>query len=124
MRPEAWRFALSIPNDEDVDALADIIARFDAVILNFPDFRDGRAYSQARIIRERLGFGGEIRARGAVLCDQSLFMLRAGFDALDIGGGDAVRFVEALGAYSNFYQPAADAAISIALLRSSRRKAA
>ncbi len=124
VRPEAGRFELSVPNDEDVDALADIIARFDAVILEFPDFKDGRAYSQARILRERLGFKGEVRARGAVLCDQALFMLRAGFDALDIGGGDVDAFRRAIAAYSAFYQPAADDAVPIRQLRAARRHAA
>ena len=66
VRPEAGRFELSLPNTEDVEEIAEIITRFDATILEFPTFQDGRAYSQARILRERLGYKGEIRARGAV----------------------------------------------------------
>ena len=124
VRPEAGRFELVIPNTEEIDALADIISRFDAVILEFPTFQDGRAYSQARLLRERLKFKGEIRARGAVLCDQALFMVRAGFDALDIGERDAAGFTRALGAYSVYYQPAADSARPARDLRAAKRAAA
>lgn len=124
VRPEAGRFELSVPNTEDAETLADIVPRFDAVILDFPTFLDGRAYSQARILRERLGFTGEIRARGEVLCDQALFMVRSGFDALDIGGGDVDGFRKAIGAYSFYYQPAADGAVPVARLRSLKRAAA
>jgi uncharacterized protein (DUF934 family) len=123
-RPEAGRFSLSIPNTEDVDELAEIIAHFDGIILEFPDFKDGRAYSQARILRERLNFKGEVRARGDVLCDQAQFMARAGFDALEIGDGEAEGFIRAIEAYSVFYQPAADGAASARVLRAAKREAA
>ncbi len=124
VRPEAGRFELAVPNTEDIESLGDVIRQFDAVILEFPSFMDGRAYSQARILRERLGFKGEIRARGEVLCDQALFMVRSGFDALDIGGGDVDGFRRAIGSYSSYYQPAADGAVSIGRLRSLNRAAA
>ena len=50
----------------------------------FRRFRDGRAYSQARLLRERHGYDGELRATGQVLRDQFVFMLRAGFDAFEV----------------------------------------
>src|SRR5580692_4741657 len=62
----------------------DIVADFDAVALiaiDFPVFRDGRGYSIARLLRERYGYSGEIRAIGDVLRDQLTFMFRCGFDA-------------------------------------------
>lgn len=124
VRPEAGRFELSIPNTEDVETLNDVVKKFSVVILDFPVFQDGRAYSQARLLRERLDYKGEIRARGAVLCDQALFMVRAGFDSLDIGEGDADGFRRALSAYSVFYQPAADNAPPVRDLRGARRAAA
>lgn len=124
VRPEAGRFVLSIPNTEDIEALDNVIARFAGVIFDFPTFQDGRAFSQARILRERLKFHGEIRARGAVLCDQALFMVRAGFDALDIGEGDADGFRRSLAAYSVFYQPAADNSVPVRDLRAAERAAA
>ena len=58
--------------------------RLDLVALEFPKFTDGRAYSYARLLRERHGFTGEVRAVGNVLRDQIAFMLRCGFDALDV----------------------------------------
>jgi len=124
VRPEAGRFELSIPNTEDVESLSDIIRRFDAVVLEFPAFQDGRAYSQARLLRERLGYEGEIRARGDVLCDQALFMIRCGFDALEIGDGDTNAFLRAIGGYSAFYQTASDGAVPISVRRSLHRAAA
>ena len=73
------------PNDrDDRRARARIVDRLALVALVFPVFRDGRAYSQARILRERYGFRGELRATGQVLRDQFLFMLRAGFDAFEV----------------------------------------
>src|SRR5215207_4159683 len=69
------------PNDRDVSELAPFVDRLALIALRFPVFRDGRAYSQARILREQHGFDGELRATGQVLRDQFLFMLRAGFDA-------------------------------------------
>ena len=68
------------PNNRDLDDLLPYLDRLAAVALVFPSFRDGRAYSQARLLRERHGYGGELRATGQVLRDQFLFMLRAGFD--------------------------------------------
>jgi uncharacterized protein (DUF934 family) len=124
VRPEAGRFELSIPNTEDIESLSEIVSRFDAVVLEFPQFQDGRAYSQARVLRERLNYRGEIRARGAVLCDQALFMVRSGFNALEIGAGDVDGFKRALGAYSAYYQPAADRAPPVRDLRAARRAAA
>ena len=124
VRPEVGRFELSVPNTEDIEELGGVIGGFDAVILEFPTFKDGRAYSQARVLRERLNFRGEIRARGEVLCDQVLFLARAGFDALEIGDGDVDEFRSALSAYSVFYQPAADDAVPARALRAANRRAA
>ena len=75
----------------------------------FPAFRDGRAYSQARILRENLGFRGELRATGQVLRDQFLFMLRAGFDSFEVTKEvDAAAFVESTRRFDVFYQPTGD----------------
>ena len=80
-----------------------------AVALVFPIFRDGRAFSQARLIRERYGFRGQLRATGQVLRDQFLFMLRAGFDAFEVTkDADAEAFAQAARRYSVFYQPTGD----------------
>jgi uncharacterized protein (DUF934 family) len=124
VRPEAGRFALVIPNSQDVRGLGDAVALFSAVILEFPDFKDGRAYSQARLLRERLGFSGDLVARGEVLPDQALFMARAGFTTLEIGERDPALYEAALRAFTVFYQPAADAALPAHARRARRREAA
>ena len=75
----------------------------------FPGFRDGRAYSQARILRERYGFGGEMRATGQVLRDQFLFLLRSGFNSFEVSKeADAAAFVESIKTFDVFYQPTGD----------------
>ena len=83
--------------------------RLALVALVFPSFRDGRAYSQARLLREQHGFHGELRATGDILRDQFLFLLRAGFDAFEVKkDADAEAFAAAVLRYSVFYQPTGD----------------
>jgi len=97
------------PNNRDLDDLVPHLGRLAAVALVFPSFRDGRAYSQARLLRERHGFEGELRATGQVLRDQFVFMLRAGFDAFDVKKqADAEAFAQTVQRYSVFYQPTGD----------------
>jgi uncharacterized protein (DUF934 family) len=97
------------PNNRDLDDLVPWLDRLAVIALVFPSFRDGRAYSQARLLRERHGFRGELRATGQVLRDQFLFMLRAGFDAFEVKKqGDAEAFAGTVKRYSVFYQPTGD----------------
>jgi uncharacterized protein (DUF934 family) len=97
------------PNSRDVDDLVPYLDRVAAVGLVFPTFRDGRAYSQARLLRERYHYRGELRATGQVLRDQFVFMLRAGFDAFDVKKqADAEAFAQTVHRYSVFYQPTGD----------------
>ena len=97
------------PNDRRVTELAPWIDRLGLIALVFPKFKDGRAYSQARLLRERYGFRGELRATGEVLRDQFQFLLRSGFDAFEVKKpADAAVFVEAAARFSVFYQPSAD----------------
>ncbi|MGJ4952919.1 DUF934 domain-containing protein [Bradyrhizobium sp. HKCCYLS20291] len=101
------------PNNRDVDDLVPYLDRIALVALVFPSFRDGRAYTQARLLRERYGYRGELRATGQVLRDQFVFMLRAGFDTFDVKKqADAEAFGETVKRYSVFYQPAGDGRIS------------
>jgi len=101
------------PNNRDLDDLLPYLDRLAAVALVFPTFRDGRAYSQARLLRERHGYAGELRATGQVLRDQFLFMLRAGFDALEVKKeSDAEAFALTAKRYSVFYQPTGDGRIT------------
>ncbi|NPU64958.1 DUF934 domain-containing protein [Bradyrhizobium sp. 83012] len=101
------------PNNRDVDDLVPYLDRLALVALVFPSFRDGRAYTQARLLRERYSYRGELRATGQVLRDQFVFMLRAGFDAFDVKKqADAEAFTETVKRYSVFYQPTGDGRLS------------
>jgi uncharacterized protein (DUF934 family) len=97
------------PNNRDVDDLVPHLDRLAVVALVFPTFRDGRAYSQARLLRERFSYRGELRATGQVLRDQFVFMLRAGFDSFEVKEqSDAEAFAQTVKRYSVFYQPTGD----------------
>ena len=75
-----------LKSDQSPTSIAGDLHHFSVVALDFPKFGDGRAYSYARLLRERYGFKGEIRAVGNVLRDQYLFMQRCGFDAFEVEG--------------------------------------
>jgi uncharacterized protein (DUF934 family) len=108
---------VSWPNDRRVAELEPWLGHLALIALNFPKFRDGRAYSQARLLRETFGFRGTLRATGDVLRDQFNFLVRAGFDSFEVKKpADAQVFAEVLHRYSVVYQPGADGRAS-ALLR-------
>lgn len=75
-----------LPNDADIEVLEQDIGKLDLVVLQFPKWTDGRAYSQARILRSRYRFGGEVRASGDVLVDMMPLLARTGFDAVVLRG--------------------------------------
>ena len=79
------------------------------IALDFPTFGDGRGYSSARILRERLGFKGELRAIGDVLCEQLAFMLRSGFDTFEMSSPNALDEFSAVATEVRIvYQPTGD----------------
>ena len=99
-----------LASSEAPETIADDLARFDLVCLDFPKFQDGRAYSYARKLRQRYGYTGELRAVGNVLRDQFLFMRRCGFDSFEVADARAVaQWQRAMSEISVVYQPAADA---------------
>src|SRR5690606_25814020 len=104
-----YPIGIKLRSDESPEAIADELAHFDVVALEFPKFRDGRAYSYARILRERLGYARELRAVGDVLLEQLHFMLRCGFDAFEIRDPDPLGAYRAAAAdYTVWYQPTGD----------------
>ena len=114
--------ALTLANTDDVLALGGKLAGVKLVVLQFPKFTDGRAYSQARLLRERLGYTGELRATGAVFLDQLPFLLRCGFDSFESdqkGFGEALAKARTL--FSVVYQPTDDGRATAAQLRLKRR---
>jgi uncharacterized protein (DUF934 family) len=94
---------LEIANTEDPRTVSlDGVTRID---LHFPKFTDGRAYSQAFLLRRRLGYTGELRATGDVLIDQLVQMERTGFDVAVLREGQNIDFAQAqFERYRGFYQ--------------------
>jgi uncharacterized protein (DUF934 family) len=103
--PEPAGAVLRLEPHDDPAAVA---ARLDAVMrveVNFPSFTDGRGYSIARLLRERYGYRGELRAVGDVQRDQLFYLARCGFDAFLLREGeDAGAALAALGDFSEAYQ--------------------
>lgn len=94
---------LQLPND--ADPLAAVLTGVDCVELHFPKFTDGRAFSQAFLLRHRLGFTGTIRATGDVLIDQLLQMQRTGFsEAVLRADQDLAHGQKLLSLFPGFYQ--------------------
>lgn len=81
---DATEGALVLTNTEDVTARADEIRAAAAVVLQFPKWTDGRAYSQAVLLRGRVRYTGEIRASGDVVADMVPLLARCGFDAVQL----------------------------------------
>ena len=114
---------IRLASSDDVDDIADDVARFGLIELEFPAFTDGRAYSSARLLRERYGFMAELRAVGNVLRDQFAFMHRCGFNAFEVKDSDAGDWSEALSEIRVWYQPAADRHFTAMQLRHRRAAA-
>jgi uncharacterized protein (DUF934 family) len=90
---------------EDPAVIAGDLNHFDLVAVDFPHFTDGRGYSVARLLRERYGWKGELRAIGDVIRDVVFYLSRCGFDAFDLKAGeDAQAALSAFGDFSEAYQ--------------------
>ena len=86
--------------EDDVAEIAQDIDDFTVIAVHFPKFADGRGYSTARLLRERYGYDGELRAFGDIGRDQIFFLNRVGFDAFVIGEGKNAE--EALAGFNDF----------------------
>jgi uncharacterized protein (DUF934 family) len=110
-----------LQSNENPELLGEDVSRLSLLVLEFPKFRDGRAFSWARMLRTRLGFKGEIRAVGDFLFDQINYQHRVGFDAWEVPDDFTIaQFQKALGEITNVYQPSADGRKTIRDLRASR----
>jgi uncharacterized protein (DUF934 family) len=111
---------LRLKSAESPESLGGDLQRLSVIVLDFPIFRDGRAFSWARMLRTRLGFKGEIRAAGHFLYDQVAFMARVGFNSFEVKDGFTLaQFERAMAEMTNVYQPSADGKKTIRELRAS-----
>ncbi len=113
-----------LTSEQTPGEIADDLEFLDLVALEFPVFSDGRSYSNARRLRERYGFEGEVRAVGDILCDQYLALHRCGFDTLEVRPGETEDdWRAAVSAISTPMQPGADEAATAMSLRERRMAA-
>lgn len=97
--------ALALDNTVDPLARADEVRDASVIALDFPKWNDGRAYSQAVLLRARLRFAGEIRATGEVLVDMLPLLRRCGFDTAQLVAGQSAEAAQrALGFFDGHYQ--------------------
>ena len=109
---------IRLQSSENPEILGQDVNHFSLIALEFPKFRDGRAFSWARMLRTRLGFTGEIRAVGDFLYDQINYQHRTGFDAWEVPDHFTIEmFNRALAEMTNVYQPSSDGKKTIRELR-------
>lgn len=109
---------IRLESHERIEEILPDLPRFALIALDFPNLNDGRHFTTARLLRERHGFRGQLRATGQVLRDQIDLMKRCGFDAFELPAGrNSVSALSAFGEISVAYQPAADAHPTAAQLR-------
>jgi uncharacterized protein (DUF934 family) len=107
-----------LKNDEQSLALAEDVHRLSLIEVEFPKFTDGRAFSQARILRDKLGYQGELRGIGTILRDQYLYMTRCGIDSVELPEDKPIDgYLAALKEFSAWYQPASDGRATVMELR-------
>ncbi|HCP31190.1 MAG TPA: oxidoreductase [Pseudomonas sp.] len=98
-----------LDSDQEAEEIGEDVQHFQVIALNFPAFTDGRSYSNARLLRDRYGYKGELRAIGDVLRDQLFLMARFGFDAFAIRADkDPEDALQGLKDFSVTYQGATD----------------
>ena len=103
--PASVLAGVTVPNTLDIETLAADLPRLALVVLHFPKWVDGRAYTQARLLRMRLRFAGQVRATGDVLVDMLPLLARTGFDAAQLRPDQKLDAAErALGFFAGHYQ--------------------
>jgi uncharacterized protein (DUF934 family) len=98
-----------------VEALARDLKRFALVAAEFPGPSDGRGYTQGRLLRERYGFKGELRATGYVRHDQLFFLARCGFNSFQMADADIEKAYPAFSTFTAAYQPSNDLGLAVKL---------
>jgi uncharacterized protein (DUF934 family) len=109
LRQRGGRIGVRLRSDQEATSVVEYLPELALIAVEFPTFKDGRGYTTARLLRDRFGYKGEIRAVGDVLRDQLFYMQRCGFDAYELKPGKDIE--GALAAFRDFsvkYQGASD----------------
>ena len=119
------RLGIRLTSAQSPSLIRDHLDRFDLIVFDFDKFKDGRAFSHARLLRERYGYTGEVRAAGDFIVDQIGFLHRGGFDAFEVDEAlSESTFNTYLHELSYAYQPAGDVCQPIWALRNRHKAAA
>jgi len=99
-----------LDSDETAEALAEDVKHLPVIGVNFPGFMDGRAFSTARLLRERYGFKGELRAVGNFIRDQLCYLRRCGVNAFAFANPEVNLEIalKSLNDFSEYYQASVD----------------
>jgi uncharacterized protein (DUF934 family) len=121
-KPETWAqrgspLGVVLSPAHKVEQLAPDLKRFALVAAEFPGLSEGRGYTQARLLRERWDFKGELRATGHVRRDQLFFMARCGFNSFELPDTDIDDAYTAFTTFSAAYQPSNDLGLALKLPR-------
>ena len=98
-----------------VESLAADLPQFSLIAAHFLGPSEGRGYTQARLLRERFGFTGELRATGYVRTDQLFFMARCGFNSFEMAEADLTPGLQSFGTFSAAYQASNDSGLPLKL---------
>ena len=120
MEPDTWiargsRLGVVLAPAHKVEDLAEDLEHFSLIAAEFPGPSEGRGYTQARLLRERWNFQGELRAVGHVRTDQVFFMARCGFNSFELPESDLGEALAAFSTFSAAYQPSNDLGLAVKL---------
>ncbi|HEY3655662.1 MAG TPA: DUF934 domain-containing protein [Steroidobacteraceae bacterium] len=113
----AVRLGVVLSPVHKVETLAPDLSRFELIGAEFAGPSEGRGYTQGRLLRERYGFTGELRATGYVRRDQLFFLARCGFNSFELPAGEIEDASSAFSTFSAEYQPSNDAGLALKLQR-------
>ena len=106
--------AVLIGPADEVGTLAPRLSGLQLIVVDFPKIGEGRGFSQAYLLRQRYGFHGELRARGALKRDQLIFLARCGFDSFQLDPAEDLQAaLSAFGTFSVAYQDGADGIVHV-----------
>ena len=111
----AVRLGVVLLPEHNTEQVAPDLARLSLVACSFSGPSEGRGYTQGRVLRERYGFQGELRATGYVRLDQLFFLARCGFNSFELPDGDFADADTAFATFTAAYQPANDRGLPLKL---------